>query len=148
MRQCRLLHWPATPPYPSGDRYNIFLAVTYLVMTTRARRQGAAICFQLCVRLYEPRKSKLCYTRSDLPRCGQAVSGQRVAGCGVPVRCVALFTPCAGYNSSIFAYGQTGSGKSYTMSGYGADSGIIPRGEIFLRDESRCYRPSRNARNV
>ncbi|KAF7728115.1 kinesin-like protein Klp8 [Apophysomyces ossiformis] len=32
-----------------------------------------------------------------------------------------------GYNCCIFAYGQTGSGKSYSMMGYGADKGIIPR---------------------
>ncbi|PRP73913.1 hypothetical protein PROFUN_16551, partial [Planoprotostelium fungivorum] len=32
-----------------------------------------------------------------------------------------------GYNCSIFAYGQTGSGKSYSMLGYGADKGLIPR---------------------
>ncbi|XP_075042159.1 kinesin-like protein KIF14 [Mixophyes fleayi] len=32
-----------------------------------------------------------------------------------------------GYNTCLFAYGQTGSGKSYTMMGYNADIGIIPR---------------------
>ncbi|KAH9879140.1 hypothetical protein J1614_002576 [Plenodomus biglobosus] len=32
-----------------------------------------------------------------------------------------------GYNNCIFAYGQTGSGKSYSMMGYGADPGIIPK---------------------
>ncbi|KAL9031000.1 MAG: hypothetical protein Q9196_000938 [Gyalolechia fulgens] len=32
-----------------------------------------------------------------------------------------------GYNNCIFAYGQTGSGKSYSMMGYGEDSGVIPR---------------------
>ncbi|CAJ2502664.1 Uu.00g100580.m01.CDS01 [Anthostomella pinea] len=32
-----------------------------------------------------------------------------------------------GYNNCIFAYGQTGSGKSYSMMGYGKDSGIIPK---------------------
>ena len=32
-----------------------------------------------------------------------------------------------GYNNCIFAYGQTGSGKSYSMMGYGAESGVIPR---------------------
>ncbi|KAM3912051.1 kinesin-like protein KIF14 [Leptodactylus fuscus] len=32
-----------------------------------------------------------------------------------------------GYNTCLFAYGQTGSGKSYTMMGYDADIGIIPR---------------------
>ncbi|KAK3327365.1 hypothetical protein B0T19DRAFT_400240 [Cercophora scortea] len=31
-----------------------------------------------------------------------------------------------GYNNCIFAYGQTGSGKSYSMMGYGKESGIIP----------------------
>ncbi|KAI8062273.1 hypothetical protein BC940DRAFT_128116 [Gongronella butleri] len=40
-----------------------------------------------------------------------------------------------GYNCCIFAYGQTGSGKSYSMMGYGADKGIIPRtcSELFER---------------
>ncbi|KAI8339356.1 hypothetical protein BC941DRAFT_511726 [Chlamydoabsidia padenii] len=40
-----------------------------------------------------------------------------------------------GYNCCIFAYGQTGSGKSYTMMGYGADKGIIPKtcAELFSR---------------
>lgn len=32
-----------------------------------------------------------------------------------------------GYNNCIFAYGQTGSGKSYSMMGYGQESGIIPK---------------------
>ncbi|KAI1292656.1 Kinesin-like protein KIF28P [Halotydeus destructor] len=32
-----------------------------------------------------------------------------------------------GYNASLFAYGQTGSGKSYTVIGYGANQGIVPR---------------------
>ncbi|KAI8069487.1 hypothetical protein BC940DRAFT_297840 [Gongronella butleri] len=37
-----------------------------------------------------------------------------------------------GYNCCIFAYGQTGSGKSYTMMGYGDDTGIIPRASADL----------------
>ena len=32
-----------------------------------------------------------------------------------------------GYNNCIFAYGQTGSGKSYSMMGYGAEEGVIPK---------------------
>eukprot|EP00048_Salpingoeca_helianthica_P001914 m.52729 g.52729 ORF g.52729 m.52729 type:complete len:981 (-) comp11792_c0_seq1:836-3778(-) len=32
----------------------------------------------------------------------------------------------AGYNCSLFAYGQTGSGKSYSMVGYGTNTGIVP----------------------
>ncbi|KAL8768716.1 MAG: hypothetical protein Q9209_005134 [Squamulea sp. 1 TL-2023] len=32
-----------------------------------------------------------------------------------------------GYNNCIFAYGQTGSGKSYSMMGYGEETGVIPR---------------------
>eukprot|EP00051_Salpingoeca_urceolata_P018835 m.267969 g.267969 ORF g.267969 m.267969 type:complete len:1177 (+) comp19290_c0_seq13:198-3728(+) len=32
----------------------------------------------------------------------------------------------AGFNTSLFAYGQTGSGKSYSMVGYGANTGIVP----------------------
>ncbi len=41
----------------------------------------------------------------------------------------------AGYNTSLFAYGQTGSGKSYSVVGYGAEKGIVPRvsEEIFTR---------------
>ncbi|KAL0477527.1 hypothetical protein AKO1_010839 [Acrasis kona] len=40
-----------------------------------------------------------------------------------------------GYNCCLFAYGQTGSGKSYSMVGYGEDTGIVPRSciEIFSR---------------
>ncbi|ROT41361.1 kinesin-II 85 kDa subunit [Sodiomyces alkalinus F11] len=42
-----------------------------------------------------------------------------------------------GYNNCIFAYGQTGSGKSYSMMGYGKESGIIPNicQEMFTRIE-------------
>ena len=38
-----------------------------------------------------------------------------------------------GYNGTVFAYGQTGSGKTHTMSGSGAEKGVIPRAveEIF-----------------
>ncbi|KAK7815295.1 hypothetical protein U0070_019139 [Myodes glareolus] len=32
-----------------------------------------------------------------------------------------------GYNATLLAYGQTGSGKSYSMIGFGANKGIIPR---------------------
>ena len=35
-----------------------------------------------------------------------------------------------GFNTSLFAYGQTGSGKSYSMVGYGADKGIIPKVQL------------------
>ncbi|RDW92397.1 kinesin-domain-containing protein [Coleophoma crateriformis] len=40
-----------------------------------------------------------------------------------------------GYNNCIFAYGQTGSGKSYSMMGYGAEHGVIPKicQEMFVR---------------
>ena len=31
-----------------------------------------------------------------------------------------------GYNAALFAYGQTGSGKSYSITGYGANKGIVP----------------------
>ncbi|KAJ3117848.1 kinesin-like protein Klp8 [Phlyctochytrium bullatum] len=42
-----------------------------------------------------------------------------------------------GFNVCLFAYGQTGSGKSYSMMGYGAEKGIIPRAceELFNRIE-------------
>jgi len=33
----------------------------------------------------------------------------------------------AGFNTSLFAYGQTGSGKSWSVVGYGVNSGIVPR---------------------
>lgn len=42
---------------------------------------------------------------------------------GVPL----LDNAFQGYNNCIFAYGQTGSGKSYSMMGYGEDSGVIPK---------------------
>lgn len=32
-----------------------------------------------------------------------------------------------GYNTSLFAYGQTGSGKSWSVVGYSANKGIVPR---------------------
>uniref|UniRef100_A0A0G4FCX4 Kinesin motor domain-containing protein n=1 Tax=Chromera velia CCMP2878 TaxID=1169474 RepID=A0A0G4FCX4_9ALVE len=40
-----------------------------------------------------------------------------------------------GYHCCLFAYGQTGSGKSYSMMGYGANRGIVPKSceEIFKR---------------
>jgi hypothetical protein len=40
-----------------------------------------------------------------------------------------------GYHTCLFAYGQTGSGKSYSMTGYGANKGVIPLActEIFER---------------
>ena len=40
-----------------------------------------------------------------------------------------------GFHTCLFAYGQTGSGKSYSMTGYGANKGIIPQAcqEIYRR---------------
>ncbi|XP_077082754.1 kinesin-like protein KIF14 isoform X1 [Siphateles boraxobius] len=40
-----------------------------------------------------------------------------------------------GFNACLFAYGQTGSGKSYTMMGFGEETGVIPRfcEELFSR---------------
>ncbi|TRZ02867.1 hypothetical protein DNTS_026732 [Danionella cerebrum] len=40
-----------------------------------------------------------------------------------------------GFNTCLFAYGQTGSGKSYTMMGFGEETGVIPRfcEELFSR---------------
>ena len=42
-----------------------------------------------------------------------------------------------GYHCCLFAYGQTGAGKSYSMTGYGANRGIVPIccEEIFQRIE-------------
>ncbi|RWS30831.1 kinesin-like protein KIF28P [Leptotrombidium deliense] len=44
-----------------------------------------------------------------------------------------------GYNAALFAYGQTGSGKSFTVIGYGANKGIVPRlcEELFETIEHR-----------
>ncbi|XP_062279792.1 kinesin-like protein KIF14 [Scomber scombrus] len=52
-----------------------------------------------------------------------------------------------GFNTCLFAYGQTGSGKSYTMMGFGEQSGVIPRfcQELFSRlasmenEEVKCH---------
>ncbi|KAM4629240.1 kinesin-like protein KIF14 [Polymixia lowei] len=43
-----------------------------------------------------------------------------------------------GFNTCLFAYGQTGSGKSYTMMGFGEETGVIPRfcRELFSRVSS------------
>lgn len=49
-----------------------------------------------------------------------------------------------GYNGTVFAYGQTGSGKTYTMSGGGAEKGVIPSAveQIFdsVEKVSHAYR--------
>ncbi|XP_067932196.1 kinesin-like protein KIF28P [Watersipora subatra] len=44
-----------------------------------------------------------------------------------------------GYNCTLFAYGQTGSGKSYTIMGYEANIGLVPRicSELFRQVNSR-----------
>ncbi|XP_045652383.1 kinesin-like protein KIF28P [Ursus americanus] len=44
-----------------------------------------------------------------------------------------------GYNATLLAYGQTGSGKSYSMTGFGANKGIIPNvcEELFQAIEKR-----------
>ena len=46
----------------------------------------------------------------------------------------------------MFAYGQTGSGKSYSIVGYGADKGIVPRAceEIFSRIKEKVEKPDCN----
>lgn len=48
-----------------------------------------------------------------------------------------------GYHTCLFAYGQTGSGKSYSIVGYGADKGIVPKAceEIFSRIRQRQAAP-------
>lgn len=53
-----------------------------------------------------------------------------------------------GYHTCLFAYGQTGSGKSYSIVGYGADKGIVPRacGEIFARIAARLQEPECSTR--
>ncbi|XP_067143109.1 kinesin-like protein KIF28 [Centruroides vittatus] len=44
-----------------------------------------------------------------------------------------------GYNTALFAYGQTGSGKSWSVIGYGTNTGIVPRfcEEMFQGIESK-----------
>lgn len=44
-----------------------------------------------------------------------------------------------GYHCCLFAYGQTGSGKSYSIVGYGANKGVVPRcaDAIFERIDSQ-----------
>ncbi|KAM8812621.1 LOW QUALITY PROTEIN: kinesin-like protein KIF28P [Rhynchonycteris naso] len=44
-----------------------------------------------------------------------------------------------GYNATLLAYGQTGSGKSYSMIGFGANKGLIPKvcEELFQAIENR-----------
>lgn len=51
-----------------------------------------------------------------------------------------------GYHTCLFAYGQTGSGKSYSIVGYGADKGIVPKAceEIFARISMRLKEPECN----
>ena len=53
-----------------------------------------------------------------------------------------------GYHTCLFAYGQTGSGKSYSIVGYGADKGIVPRAceEIFSRIKTRSEAPDCNVK--
>eukprot|EP00055_Hartaetosiga_balthica_P015589 m.92959 g.92959 ORF g.92959 m.92959 type:complete len:1184 (+) comp8904_c2_seq2:131-3682(+) len=59
-----------------------------------------------------------------IPDTDQYASQELVYGdMGSPILTNAL----GGYNAALFAYGQTGSGKSYTMVGYGANDGVIPR---------------------
>lgn len=45
-----------------------------------------------------------------------------------------------GYHSALLAYGQTGSGKSYTVSGYGANEGILARfaRSLFIELDKSC----------
>lgn len=65
-------------------------------------------------------KSYWSYDREDTHYAGQENVFDDL---GVPL----LDNAFQGYNNCIFAYGQTGSGKSYSMMGYGEETGIIPR---------------------
>lgn len=65
-------------------------------------------------------KSYWSFNKSDSHFAGQ---DNLFADLGVPL----LDNAFEGYNNCIFAYGQTGSGKSYSMMGYGADAGVIPK---------------------
>lgn len=42
-----------------------------------------------------------------------------------------------GFNGTVFAFDQTSSGKTYTMSGSGADPGVIPLAVCDLFDTAR-----------
>ncbi len=55
-----------------------------------------------------------------------------------------------GYHTCLFAYGQTGSGKSYSIVGYGSNTGIIPRSceEIFRRIDEREGNPENNIQHT
>jgi kinesin family protein 1 len=65
-------------------------------------------------------KSYWSFDKADSNYAGQqALHGDL----GVPL----LDNAFQGYNNCIFAYGQTGSGKSYSMMGYGAEAGVIPK---------------------
>lgn len=76
-------------------------------------------------------KSYWSFNRNDAHFAGQ---DDLFADLGRPL----LDNAFKGYNNCIFAYGQTGSGKSYSMMGYGAESGVIPRicKEMFDRIEA------------
>ncbi|KAI9869078.1 MAG: kinesin-like protein Klp8 [Trichoglossum hirsutum] len=65
-------------------------------------------------------KSYWSFNRADPHYAGQ---GNLFADLGKPL----LDNAFQGYNNCIFAYGQTGSGKSYSMMGYGEESGVIPK---------------------
>ena len=65
-------------------------------------------------------KSYWSFSRNDAHFAGQ---DDVFADLGKPL----LDNAFQGYNNCIFAYGQTGSGKSYSMMGYGAEEGVIPK---------------------
>lgn len=65
-------------------------------------------------------KSYWSFGRDDLDYAGQNSVFEDL---GKPL----LDNAFQGYNNCIFAYGQTGSGKSYSMMGFGQETGVIPR---------------------
>ncbi|KAL8730646.1 MAG: hypothetical protein Q9166_003959 [cf. Caloplaca sp. 2 TL-2023] len=71
-------------------------------------------------RIFAFDKSYWSFNRGDLHFAGQ---DNLFDDLGAPL----LDNAFQGYNNCIFAYGQTGSGKSYSMMGYGEESGVIPR---------------------
>lgn len=55
-----------------------------------------------------------------------------------------------GYNATLLAYGQTGSGKSYSMMGFGANKGLVPRvcEELFRATETQERNQEHQVRTI
>lgn len=79
----------------------------------------------------------------DHPNGGKYVDQERVFN---DLGHFLLSNALEGYHSALLAYGQTGSGKSYTVSGYGANEGILPRfaRSLYIELEKRTGSSSQN----